>query len=306
MILETDEIELTETATETAPPAQVEWTDEQFEAQLQKRFGAGSKELVKKSEQIVVLTEAEKLAIEEKENDAALITGLAEGWTTKKEYDGYADAIKTDPIEYVRKKYIREHPELGDKADAIFNKLFKVDEDDELEGDEELFVPNEDKKAARLLAKQIADNDITNTYGQVIKLKSKYADHLAQGEIKKVNTELITKSIAAIPRQMPIVIDNETYSIEVSEEDIKEAQDMVISNDLIKKGLTEDEIKGNAALFLKTKNIDRIIKEVRDIAVAEALDKNSRGLKGIVPVRKDNPVVADAKTEFLRSKGIIK
>lgn len=279
--------------------------EEAFEAQLVKRFGAGSSELVKKSEPAPVETAEEKKAREDKKSQAVLTTGLEQNWTTKGEYDGYLEAIKADKIEVTRKKFIRDNPELGDKAAATFNTFFRIDEDDDIEGDDEVFAPNEIKKAARQLAEKLADEEINTTYGSVIKLNKRYDDHIAAETQRKTNQELINKSILEIPAEMPIEIDDDKYIITLSPAEIAESHKIFGNDELQKKGLTAEEIKGNAAVYLKTTHLARIIKEIRDVAVDTALDQQRRGVHGVVPVRKMDNSHDDDKLKFVKSKGII-
>lgn len=278
-------------------------TDEQLEKILQKKFGAGSKDLIKKSEQTVVLSEAEKLELEEKKNSAALEWGLTTGATTKKEYDSYLEATKSDKVEYARKKYVAAHPELGEEAAKTFDRIFRTQEDDEVETDE-VMVPNEDKKAALLLAQAIADEEINSRYQKVRDLPKRYEEHLEKIALKTVNEQLIIKSIAEIPRQMPVEVEGVEYKIKFEDDDFTAAQEMVVKDALEKKGLTADEVKGAVALFLKTKNLDRIISEIVVSAVSVAVDKADRGKDGVVPIRKDVPEVADEKMKFLKTRGI--
>lgn len=278
--------------------------DEAFEAQLVKRFGAGSKDLVKKEEPPVVLTAEEKAAADEKANQLALTTGLEQGWVTKGLYDGYQEVKKTDKLEIARKRFIRENSALGEKAASVFNSLYRLDEDDDIEGDDEIFAPNEAKKAARLLAEKMADEEINDTYTPVIKLTKRYDEHVAAEKQRKTNQELINTSIAAIPAEMKIKVGEQEYSVTLSPEEIAQAHKIFGKEELQKKGLTKEEITGNVGLFLKTTHLERIIQEITDVAVETALDRNRRGISGVAPVRK-MPAGTDAMTIFAKEKNLI-
>ena len=278
--------------------------DEAFEAQLVKRFGAGSKDLVKKEEPPAVLTAEEKAAADEKTNQLALSTGLEQGWVTKGLYDGYQEVKKTDKLEIARKRFVRENPTLGEKAAGVFNSLYRLDEDDDNEGDDEIFAPNEAKKAARLLAEKMADEEINDTYNPVIKLTKRYDEHVAAEKQRKINQELINTSIAAIPAEMKIKVGEQEYSVTLSPEEIAQSHKIFGKEELQKKGLTKEEITGNAALFLRTTHLERIIQEITDVAVETALDRNRRGISGVAPVRK-MPAGTDAMTIFAKEKNLI-
>lgn len=299
----TDEEKQAAEATKTA--ALPDLTDEQFEAVLQKRMGVGSADLIKKSEQVTVLTDDEKAELEEKKNSAILEFALANKHTTKKDYDEYIAASKADKVEVARTKFIRLNPDMDPKEAAeAFNTLFKVEEEDEIDGAGETLVPNKAKKTARLLAEKIAEEEINTRYAPIIGLSAKYDQHLAIEKVKKANDTLISKTIKDLPRTMELEVEGEKYSIAIEENDFEEAMAMVKKDALSQADLKPEQVKANAALFLKSKNLDRIIREIRDTAVDNALDKAGRGKNGLIPDKKDSPAVTNEKMEFLKKHGI--
>lgn len=281
---------------------EVELSDEQIEEIVKRKFGVGSADLIKKQDQVAVLTPEQKAEAEEKKNSEVLKVGLENGWFSKAEYDGYLEATKTDPIEVVRKKFIDDNPDLGKDASNIFNSIFKVDEDDDIE-DGENVKPNMDKKGAKALAKKIADDMTSSKYDKIINASKKYESHQAEIATNKKNVELVEKTIATIPKRLEVKIGEKSYGIDMTDEDFKEANKIVLEGIKGRKDVTQEEVKENAFLIMRTKNFERLFEEAVGAAVEEAVSKVERGGKGIID-KEDKGVTSSELRDFLKKREI--
>lgn len=284
-------------------------SDELWNEEFKKRMGAGTDEFIKKSEQVKVLTEAEKAEIEEKKNKDALIVALEKNWVKKTDYDNFLTADATDRVQIARNKFIEDHPELGEKAGAKFDKIFKVTEDDEIsngeDGEKELFIPNEDKKIALQWAAKIGDEVINNKFAPIKSLGKRHEAYLEELAVVEKNTELVKKAVGEIPRNVDYKVGEDVYTMKFDETEMLEAVEMVLKSDAVKnKSLTAEEVKGNAALFLQAKNIQKLVTEVATAARIKGEESEERGKSGITPAKVDNPGTMNAKMEFLKEVGI--
>lgn len=303
--MEGDEIKLSEeeiVAKAEADKIAAEKADADFEERIKQKFGVSSSELIKKEEQVKVLTDVEKAEIEEKKNTDVLKLAFEENWFTKKEYDSYLEAKGTDEISLVKKKFIDENPELGKDAENIFNAIFKIDEDDDIE-DGENTKPNLDKKAAKALAKKIADTEINSKYDKIINASKKYEQRQAEMAIVKQNSELIEKTVLTIPKRLEVKVGENSYGIDLTEDDFKEATKIVLDAVKSKKGLTPEEVKQNAFLFMRAKNFDRLFEEAITGAVEKAVSEVQAGRKGLLDKEQKGQTSTEAR-EFLKRKGI--
>ena len=298
-----EELELQQAELDKKAAAEIEPTEEQIEAAIKKKFGVSSAELIKKEDQIKVLTDAEKIEQEEKKNSEVLKVALENNWFTKKEYDSYLEAKGTDEISLVKKKFIDENPDLGDDAENIFNSIFKIDEDDNIEDGPDQTRPNLDKKAAKALAKKIADGMISTNYDKIINVSKKYESYQKDAVLNKQNEELITKSIAEIPKRLEMQVGKNVFGIDISDDDIKEAHKMVTDGTKGAKELKPDEIKGTVTAYLMTRNIQRFVEEAVTVAVANKEAEIERGKKGIVD-KEDKGVTSSDAREFLKRRNI--
>lgn len=297
-----EELDLQQAELDKKAAAEIEPTEEQIEAAIKKKFGVSSADLIKKEDQVKVLSDAEKAELEEKKNSEVLKVALENNWFTKKEYDSYLEAKGTDEISLVKKKFIDDNPDLGKDAENIFNSIFKVDEDDDIEDGEDT-KPNRDKKAAKALAKKIADSMISTDYDKIINVSKKYESYQKDATINKQNAELITKSIAEIPKRMEMKVGENTFGIELTDDDIKEAYKLVVDGTKGAKDLKADEIKGTATAYLLTKNIKKFVEEAVTVAVKNAEDEYKRGAKGIID-KEDKGVTSSDARDFLKRRNI--
>lgn len=261
----------------------LELTPEDEEKIFIKKFGVPSSELMKKTEQVKVLSEDEKKQAEEKEQSDILKFALDQGYTSAKEQEEYITAIKADKVDLARKKFIAQNPELGKDAEAMFNTIFKINEDDEISdgtGEAEKLIPNTSKKAALALAAKIAEEEINTKYSKFKKLPETYRVFKEQEVLKKSNTELINKSIAEIPRRYETEVDGVKIGIDLSEDDFKTAFE-ITQSELLKKDLKPEEIKTTVGSFLMTKNVARLLKEGVTLAYAKGRDDEKRGAKAV-------------------------
>jgi len=303
--MEGNEVVLTEEEIAAKKQAEIdaakkpELTEEEIEAIIEKRLGGKPSDFIRKTEQVKVLTPEEKKELEEKEQSEALKFGLEQNFVSKKEYDSYLELTATNRIDIARKKFIESNTDLGEDAGKLFDKIIKLEEDDEIEDGEKL-VPNKEKAAAMAWATKMADEEINTKYGNKIKgLPEKYKNHLAEQEVKKVNTEVITKAITEIPKRLEVEVEGEKYGVDLTDDDFKEAHNLVVEGALLKKGLTAEEVKGTADAYLFAKRAKDLVAEVRKIAYAKGVDDTERGAKGIVS-KSDSKIESSDAREFLK------
>lgn len=261
--------------------------DEAFEEKVKKKFNVGSiSELVKKADVPPVLTPEQIAAEEEKRNSEVLKFSLESNWFSKSDYDAYQEALKKDPIEVVRQKFIDDNPDLGDKAANIFNSTFKVDEDDDIEDGENAPKPNLEKQAAKKLAKKLADDELKSKYDKVINASKRYEEHQAEVALTKINTDLVTKAISSIPKRLEHKVGEKDapIGVELTDEDFAFATKTVLDGIKGRKDVTAEEVKENTVLILKMRNLDKIISEHVKVALANAEEAYERGVKGLSKV----------------------
>ncbi len=303
-VLTEAEIEDAKKLAEAEEAKKIDFTDEQFEAEFEKRLGAKSSEFIKKSDQVKVLTEDEKKEVETKKETDLLKFGLDNNIISKKEYDDYLTLTATNKIEVARKKFIANSSDTSEEAGKTFDTLFKVTEDDEIE-DNEVMVPNKKKKDALAFAEKLAQEEIDSTVGKKVKdLPAKYAKHLESEAVKTTNTAIITKAITDIPKRLEVDVDGTKYGINLTDEDFTEAHNLAVEGVLTKNGLTAKEVQETANIYILAKNVNKLLKEGISVAVKAAVDKVERGKSGVTPNQVDPPAVADAKMEFLKKRGI--
>lgn len=281
----------------------IQLTEEQENAIILKRYGVAPDQLIKKEEQTVVLTEEAKKEIEDKRKATVLSTSLEQGWFNTEQYNEYQKISAQDKIGIAKQQFIEDHPELGEEAGNVFSEIFSVNEDDEIAefGTEET-KPNLKKKAATKLAETLANEYVNKKYGKIVNAESEY-DSL---QARKKNSTLVDTAIAEMPDEYEIVVGDQKYNYKVSQEDKEEVRS-TFRNDpafLSKKDVKSEDVKANALLHIQVKNFQNIIEEVVTSALTEAKAKYERGEKGIVPVRGDQKITTDLKTEFLKKKGI--
>ena len=206
-----------------------------------------------------------------------------------KELEEYNTAKGADKIARA-KKIISE---LGEETAKDFESI--LDEEDEIEDGAEV-KPNKKKLAVKKLFEKISDDDISSRYGKFAGLGTDYTNHLKIEALKKENIQVIEKSIAEIPKRLEIEIDGDKFGFDLSDEDFKEATEIIKQGATIKKALTPEEVKGTAETFFQAKHVKRMLKEVKDVAFAKGVDSEKRGKHGIAVVS-ENRGDGKAKTE---------
>lgn len=286
-------------------PTPTELTEEQIDAAIEKRFGVKSSELVKKADQTKVLTPEEKTEAEENRRKEIIKHGLDHKVFTTKEYEEYLSVQQSDKIELLRRKYVSDHPD-DKRAARTFDKIYRLDEEDQFEDDTELPVINEEKKASKELLDKLADEYIDNKYGKIKNASKGYERFQEEQAVIKENTDMVARAINEIPKNIEIKTGRDTYSVPVSKEDFDDAVKMVSDSGILtKKGNSQAEIKDTIALFLKAKNMQAIIDEVEKVAVERAVDQVERGKSGIEVKRQVAPAGnSTAFEEFNRKHGI--
>ena len=256
----------------------IEITDERFEEELQKRLGVKSSDVVKKVE---VITEDQQKVIEAKEKEDDIKFGLEKGLITTKEYEEYIQTLSEDKVELARKKFIKENPELNKaKATEIFNSIIRNDEDDEIEDGEDM-VPNSEKLAANKMVTDIVEKENENKFGKFKTLAEKRKEFLSNEKVEKENTELIMQVVKETPKRFEMEVGGIKFGVNVTDEDIEEANQMVLTG-AAKKGLTKEGVAANIQAYIQTKKSQAIIEEGVKVLVAAELDANKRGVKGII------------------------
>lgn len=287
----------------------IELTDEQFEAELEKRLGAKSSELIKKTD---VLSDDDKKIVAEKKKQQAFTTALNENRYTQSEYDEFQQAQATDKIEIAKRKFLEDNADL---TEDDFYELYPVNEDDEIDDGNEGLIPNKKKKAAIADLTKRANDHLKDKYKKIIESESWFDKYSETKAVEKKNSEVIAKSIAAIPTEFEFEVDLEDVEIEgwdkkvkfpISKEDIEEvaANYAKDKNALRDKELNGQDITDFGLAYIQAKNIKKMISETVKVAVTKAKEAYERGEKGIIPVRKDATGSLNKKEEFLKSKGI--
>jgi len=281
---------------DTPPPPLRELTEEEELAIVEKRLGGKPSDFIKKSEQVKVLTDEEKKELEEKEHNEDLKLAIEKGWITRKAYDSFLELKNSDKIGLAKKKFIETNPDLGDDAEAVWNNILRMDEDDEIESGE-VMKPNKEKLAAKAWAMKIADEEIYDKYGRLInELPEKRKAYLAEEALKKVNTELIGKVATEIPRSLEFETEGAgKFSIALTEDDIKEAQ-QIAETAVSQKDLTADEVKGVIVNRLMVRNFKNLLEEGIKVAVSAYADANDRGAKGITDKNTKSITNSDARS----------
>lgn len=283
-----------------APPT---LTAEQEEEIIKKRFGVSSDQLIKKEDQIKVLSPEEKAEAEESKKAEVIKFALDNKVFSATEHEEYVTALQADKVDLLRKKYIKDHPD-DKKAGKTFDQIYRIDEEDELE-DGETNVPNEAKqKAAALLTKQ-AEEYIDSRFGKIRGAEKSYESYQELQKVVKHNTEMFTKVISEIPEKFEVETTLDKYSIPVTKEDRDDAQQMLNESGILrKKGNNAAEIKETVNIFLRGKNMDNIIAEVERVAIKKTEDAMRRGESGVDIKRKENPNGNTAMDTFVKKYGI--
>ena len=280
--MEMDELLKQAKEKETPPPpaAEVELTDDLIEKAIEKRFGVKSDQLVKKGEEVKVLTAEEEQAIKKEKQEAAFKTAIDKGWYTKETYDNFLLDSQKSEVERARLKFIADNPEMEDAGD-VFDETFKVNEDDEFE-DGENKIPNKAKIAAGKLVKKIADDDMESKYKDVIGTLSRYEKIQQDEAVRTKNTAIVTSVLAAMPPKVETEIEGIKYGIAVLPEDLKAATEFANEEAVLTdKELTPEDLKTTVATYLLTKNMNRLLGEVRRVAYEEGRSSSERGAKGL-------------------------
>lgn len=280
--------------------------DEVFEAELKKRFGAGSSELIVKT---AVLSDEDKKKLDAEKKEKAFTTGLEQKWFKKEDYDDFQQLTAKGKVEIAKKMFIEENPDLGEDAESTFNELFLVNEDDEIE-ENETMQPNKRKKVAISLAEKMADQYVAKRFDPILKVEERYDKHEKFIQTGKVNLATIEKTIMGIPDEIEIDLGVDGFDkikFKVTEEDKKSAATLFMNDrELVRsEKINEAEVRENGILKIKADNLERIVSEAVISAVTKARQSYERGEKGIIPVRKENNDGSlGIKERFLQSKGI--
>lgn len=303
---ETPEEEVIRLAEEAKATPQ-ELTEEQIEAAIQKRYGVSSDQLMKKEDQVKVLSEEEKQAIADERNAKVLTTAIEKKWFTQKEYDDLKTLQATGKVSIAKQKFIEDNPDLGDKAGEKFDKIFRLDEADEIEENEEM-VPNEAKALATKQLEKMSDDYLKTKYGKITEATGKYEQHVKESEIATKNVATFTKVTAAIPEEVEIPIGESgtTVKYKITEQDRKEAQGIFLGDKklVVAEKIDEKELAATALRFIQAKNIESILESAVNNAIALTEDRISRGEKGIVPNRDGKAKVNSEAREYLKEIGI--
>jgi hypothetical protein len=282
-------------------------TDELFEEELQKRMGAGSKDLIKKTDVPPVLTEADKIKLAEEKRQKAITTGLEEKWFDTKQYDEFQQLSAKGKIEIARKKFIEENNDLAD-AEATFNEMFRINEDDDIEVNEAM-VPNAKKKVAQSLAEKLADEYMEKNYGSIMKVESKYDEVEQLRSTGRANLAVVTKKIEAIPDELEVPIEGTdlTFKYKVTPEDRQHVQDIFGRDKTLlgHKDINAEPITENGIVAIKAKNLAGMISEAVKVALKTDRDLYERGEKGLDLNRKDSNISKSEMEKFAEEKGLI-
>lgn len=276
-------------------------TPEQEEAIFRKRFGVGSDQLIKKEEQIVVLSEEEKEKIRKEKEANVLAEGLKNGWFTKEQYDTYQQIVSEDDFSKARKKFIKDNPEL-ENADELFDDIFAVNEESEIEETDEfegaVKKENVKKKATSALAQKMAEQFLKENYGEIIGASERFEQQENKKAQFEKNKQEVNSAISSIPKEIDIELEGEVYKIAVDNDDIDFVKTTFLADNILmgSKNISQSDVLGSAILAIKSKNFEKIIKTITDINVAKAVDKAERGSKGL-PDRSKDGVVTEEVSE---------
>jgi len=259
---------------------EIELTDDLIEKAIEKRFGVKSDQLVKKGTEVKVLTAEEEQAQKKEKQEAAFKTAIDKGWYTKETYDNYLLDSQKSEVERARLKFIADNPDIED-AGEVFDETFKVNEEDEFE-DGENKIPNKAKIAAGKLVKKIADDDLESKYKDVIGTLYRYEQIQQEEAVRTKNAAIVTSVLAEMPPKVETEIEGVKYSIAVLPEDLKAATEFANAESVLTdKELTPEDLKTTVATYLLTKNMNRLLGEVRRVAYEEGRSSTERGAKGL-------------------------
>lgn len=285
-----------------------EFTQEEEDAIIEKRFGVKADQLIKKEDQVKVLSEEEKLEIENDKNAKKLTTALEKKWFTQSEYDEHQQLLAKGKVDIAKQKFIEDNPELGkEEAGQRFSELFLIDQDDEIEEDEEM-KPNVKKALAIKQAEKIADDYIKNKFGKITSANEKFEQFLKETNIAKNNVATFNKVTTGLPGeiQIPIGETGTFVQYKISEEDRKEAQNIFLGDKklVVSENIQEEELKENALTYIKAKNFETILESAVNTALTAAQDRYERGEKGIIPIRADKGTGGNSAVEWMKGKGL--
>lgn len=264
------------------PPGdkEIELTDDLIEKAIEKRFGVKSDQLVKKGTEVKVLTIEEEQELQKQKKEAAFKTAIDKGWYSKEQYDNFLLDSQKSEVDRARLKFIADNPEIEDAGD-VFDETFKVNEDDEFE-DGENKIPNKAKIAAGKLVKKIADDDLESKYKDVISTLSRYEKMQQDEAVRTKNTAIVTSVLAAMPPKVETEIEGIKYGIAVLPEDLQAATEFVNAEAVLTdKELTPEDLKTTVATYLLTKNMNRLLGEVRRSAYEEGRSSTERGARNL-------------------------
>ena len=292
----------------------VELTDELIEEAIKKKFGVSSDELVKKADQVVVLSDAEKAELAEKKKEKVHTTALEKGWYKKDEYDEFLKSQSVGKIELAKKKFIEDNSDLDEKeAEKRFNTIFRIEEDDEIEEDE-IIVTNEKKKTALSFTEKMADQYLKTKYAPIINAESKFDSYEQSTKVENTNKETVAKTIAALPTDIQIElspasegVEARTFNYKITDEDKKEVAALFLEDQhLIKrKEIKPEALSANALMYIKAKNFEKIMAEAVEVEIEKVRSSYERGEKGIIPVRANASNSAlSAQQEFNKKMGL--
>lgn len=272
------------------PPAaetkEVELTDDIIEKAIQKKYGVSSDQLVKKGEDVKVLTPEEVEAIEKETQEAAFKTGIEKGWFDKGQYDNFLLDSQKSEVERAREKFIADNPEMED-AGEVFDETFKVNEDDELE-DGENKIPNKAKIAASKLIKKIADEELEGKYKNVKGAVDRYKQMQQEEALVSKNTAIVSGVLGSLPPKIETEVEGVKFSIAVLPEDIEAAAAFANKADVLTdKELSADDLKTSVATYLLTKNLNRLLAEVKRVSSKNSRSATERGAKGLEDYKDD-------------------
>lgn len=286
----------------------VELTPEQEEAFLKKKFGVGAEGLIKKDDiPLPPPSEEEKVKLAEAKRQKAITTGLEEKWFDTKKYDEFQQLTAKGKIEIAKKKFIEENKDLAD-AEATFNEIFLVNEDDEVEVNEEM-KPNAKKKVALSVIDKLADDYMEKNYGAILNVESRYDEVEQARAAGKVNLGIVAKKIEAIPDELEIPIEGTdlTFKHKVTPEDRQHVQDIFMTDKTLlgHKDINSVPITEDAVTAIKVKNLNSVISEAVNVALTADRELYKRGEKGLTLDRKDRNISQSAMEQFAKEKGLI-
>jgi len=264
-----------------------ELNEEQKEALLIQMFGVGSKGLVKKEEKPHVPTEEEKVKLEQDKQSAILKFGLESGLVSAKDHEEYITATKANKVE-IAKKVLEG---LGDDVKASIDKIFRLDEPDEItEEGEENPKPNVVKAAGMRLLEKIANDDLDFRFDGIKKLPNAYEEFQQREALKVSNTKLIKDAIAGVSKRVEMEVAGVKYGIDLPDEEINAAEQLILKDAVLNKDLKPEEVVGTATNMLMVRNFKKLLEEGITVAVKRREDEIARGGKGVIRDEKEGGV----------------